>query len=100
MKGWLKWWKAWSAFCLVSKAENQEKQPDDIKLINEAKDEIVVARLIFAEMEDPEMIDWAVYNVSAAEKRYDHLLKMYKQKKGYQMSTSEIVLKGCDGDRY
>ena len=86
MKVWLKWWEALREVWLLNGEDKQQKKPDDIILIQEAKDELLTARLMFAQMEDPDMVDWAVYSMTAAEKRYDYLLKNYRQKKQPELS--------------
>lgn len=54
---------------------------DEIQSIKVAGEEVSAARNIYSEIEDPDMVDWAVYNLTAAEKHYDYLLKKYRQKK-------------------
>ncbi len=95
MKVWLKWWAALREVCLLNSEDKQQKKLDDIVLIQEAKDELLTARHMFAQMEDPDMVDWAVYSMTAAEKRYDYLLKNYKQKK--QTGFSRQIHSACHG---
>jgi hypothetical protein len=80
MKAWRKWWEFISGIFIVEEEDRRADKIDDVVLINEAKYELYTARHIFKEMEDPDMVDWAVYNVFAAEKRYNYLLKIYRQK--------------------
>jgi len=54
---------------------------DEIKLIQMAGEEVAAAQNIYSEVEDPDMVEWAVYKLTAAEKRYDFLLKKYRQKR-------------------
>ncbi|PKM75775.1 MAG: hypothetical protein CVU90_15885 [Firmicutes bacterium HGW-Firmicutes-15] len=86
MKVWLKWWEALREVCLLNGEDKQQKKLDDIVLIQQAKEELLTARHMFAQMEDPDMVDWAVYSITAAEKRYDYLLKDYRRKKQPELS--------------
>ncbi|MDD3364438.1 MAG: DUF2508 family protein [Syntrophomonas sp.] len=88
MKVWLKWWKALREVWLLNGEDKQQNKLDDIELIQEAKDELLIAHRMFAQMEDPDMVDWAVYSINAAEKRYDYLLKNYRQKTARAVSTN------------
>jgi protein subunit release factor A len=80
MRDWRKWLEALCEVCLLNDSKKQQKKPDDIILIQQAQEELLTARQMFALMEDPDMVDWAVYNINAAEKRYDYLLKNYRHK--------------------
>lgn len=95
MKCWFKCWGALIEVCSANDEDQQPKQPDDIILINQARDELLAARHMFAEMEDPDMVDWAVYNISAAEKRYNYLIKTYRRKKQVELA-SELSSKGLE----
>lgn len=53
---------------------------DEVKLIQMAGEEVSAARNIYSEIDDPDMVDWAVYKLTAAEKHYDYLLKKYRRK--------------------
>jgi len=68
--------KAW----ILTDDKPQTTEVDEIKLIQMAGEEVSAARNLFSAAEDPNMVEWAVYNLTAAEKRYDFLLKKYKQK--------------------
>jgi hypothetical protein len=65
---------------IEDKAEGK-RSLDDLQLIQEAGKEVSAARSLFSQVEDPDMMDWAVYSLTAAEKRYDYLIKRYRQKK-------------------
>jgi len=86
MKVWLKWWEALREVCLLNGEDKQPKKLDDIQSIQEAQEELSATRHMFAQMEDPDMVDWAVYSIAAAEKRYDYLLKKYRRKKQPELS--------------
>lgn len=51
----------------------------DYKLLMQAKAELDSAQNVFSAIDDPEMIDWAVFNLRAAEERYDILIKKMKR---------------------
>jgi isocitrate/isopropylmalate dehydrogenase len=86
MRAWFKWWENIREVCLLNGKDKQHKKLDDIVLIREANDELLNARQMFAQMEDPDMVDWAVHRITAAEKRYNYLLKKYRQKKPPELS--------------
>ncbi|WP_353893312.1 DUF2508 family protein [Proteinivorax hydrogeniformans] len=50
-----------------------------IQLLEEAKKEWQCAREYFNNVSDPELVDYAIFSVQAAEKRYEYLLKKEKQ---------------------
>ncbi|MDD4171936.1 MAG: DUF2508 family protein [Syntrophomonas sp.] len=81
MKAWSKVWDGIRKPWIIKAEEEPDLEIDDIKVIKMAGDEVAAARNIYAEVEDPDMVDWAVYSLTAAEKRYDYLLKKYRQKK-------------------
>jgi hypothetical protein len=45
-----------------------------------AGEEVAAAQNIYSEVGDPDLVDWAVYQLTAAEERYNYLLKKYRQK--------------------
>lgn len=75
----------WDNFCQVlkgflvveSKDTHAEYWPDQ-KILDHAKRDWMMAQKIFEEASHPELIDYAVYNLKAAEKRYMYLLKQLK----------------------
>lgn len=81
MKAWSTMWNGIRKPWIMTPAEEPGEPLDEIKLIQMAGEEVAAARNIYSEVEDPEMVDWAVYKLTAAEKRYDYLLKKYRQKK-------------------
>ncbi|MDI9419007.1 MAG: YaaL family protein [Firmicutes bacterium] len=46
--------------------------------VEEAKDAWLAARSYFDSLTDPELIDYAIYSLEAAERKYMYLLKKYK----------------------
>ncbi|NLG87293.1 MAG: YaaL family protein [Firmicutes bacterium] len=54
----------------------------EINLINEIEEahlEWQRARRFFESVTDPDLIDYAIYNLQAAERRYAYLLKLVRQ---------------------
>ncbi|MDD4802658.1 MAG: DUF2508 family protein [Syntrophomonas sp.] len=87
MKKYIQWWKTLCERCLLNSEEKKPmKLDDDISIIHEAQEELSTARCMLGYMEDPEMVEWAVYNIAAAEKRYNYLLKDYRKKKQSELS--------------
>jgi len=80
MKAWATMWTAICKPWIMAPAEEPSEPLDEIKLIQMAGEEVAAARNIYSEVGDPDMVDWAVYKLTAAEKRYDYLLKKYRQK--------------------
>ncbi|MGI6467675.1 MAG: YaaL family protein [Syntrophomonadaceae bacterium] len=52
------------------------------EMLAQAKKELDSAYNLFSRAEDPDLIECAVYNLKAAEKRYDFLIKQAKQQAG------------------
>lgn len=52
----------------------------DMMMVEEAKLEWQIARRYFNEVSEPALIDFAIYNMEAAEKRLVHLIKIMGQK--------------------
>lgn len=66
---------------MTGEPKTGQKQIDDLAEIKMAIEDMATARSIYSEVDDPELVDWAVYSLTAAEKRYDYLLKKYRQEK-------------------
>lgn len=56
--------------------------------VEEAKAEWVAARQYFETVSDPDLIDFAIFNMEAAERRYTYLLKQARATVGGPHSTS------------
>lgn len=48
-------------------------------LVTEARDEWQAATEYFHEVSDPELVDYAIRNLDAAEKRYNYLLRQVRE---------------------
>ncbi|MGR6837242.1 DUF2508 family protein [Syntrophomonas erecta] len=79
MAVWSDWFnKLWD--CLVMKEEDiLEGSYNDYEMVEQAKKELEQARNLFTRVEDPDMVEYAVYNLKAAEKRFDYLIKRLKK---------------------
>lgn len=53
----------------------------DEELLKQAHQELEDAYHVFTRAEEPDMIDYAVYNLKAAEKRYGYLLKRIRNQR-------------------
>lgn len=49
------------------------------KLVNQARDQWQLAREYFEFVKDPELVDLAINNLEAAERRYNYLLKQLRE---------------------
>ncbi|KUG02554.1 hypothetical protein ASZ90_020050 [hydrocarbon metagenome] len=50
----------------------------DEVVLQQAYEELQQAQNWFANLNDPEMVDYAIFKIKAAEKHYDYLLKRIK----------------------
>lgn len=64
---------------LTSPSE-QERKEELVEQIDKAREEWDLARCQLDQMSEPELIDYAVYRLQAAEKRYMYLLKKAEKK--------------------
>jgi hypothetical protein len=71
------WNKAWGHLSL--REEYADHEISNKELLKEAQQKLAEARNLFAIVDDPEMIDYAIFNLKAAEKRYNYLLKIVKK---------------------
>lgn len=63
---------------IVQKAEKKEPTNDIFINAECARKEWEYAKNIFENVSDPDLIDYAIYNVKAAEKKYTYLIKQIK----------------------
>lgn len=59
-------------------ARESDQQVDYCALVDKARSEWLVARALFDNVSDPELIDHAIHLIVAAEKKYDYLLRRAK----------------------
>ncbi len=67
---------------VVEDKEEQKNKEEMVFVIEEAKKEWEEARHLLDYVEDPDLIDHAIYSIQAAEKKYVYL---YKQAKFYKV---------------
>ncbi len=60
------------------------------RAVERARKELLATRSFFDSVSDPDMIDHAIYNMQAAEKKYAYLLK-FAREKGYRQSLNETL---------
>jgi hypothetical protein len=66
---------------LLLKEEVIDKKPvSDEEILFHAREELSQAQNLFSMVEDPELIDYAVLKLKAAEQRYNYLFKTIKKK--------------------
>lgn len=66
---------------IINGCSNQEEvsAKNDLYIsLNNAKKEWENAKNIFENVSNPDLVDYAIYNIDAAEKRYMYLLKQMK----------------------
>lgn len=63
--------------------EDEEKPVDKgqelLRLVRDARDEWHSAQNYFENVSDPELVDYAVYRIEAARRKYMYLLKLARQ---------------------
>ncbi|NLA59470.1 MAG: YaaL family protein [Firmicutes bacterium] len=69
----------YNQFSLVEDGVVEESSVGDLgTLIEQARQEWLSAQAYFDSVEDPDLVDYAVYSVEAAERKYMYLLKKAK----------------------
>ncbi|NLJ68278.1 MAG: YaaL family protein [Firmicutes bacterium] len=69
----------YNQFSLVEDELVERPSDDDLgALIEQARQEWIVAKAYFDNVEDPDLVDYAVYSVEAAERKYMYLMKKAK----------------------
>ncbi len=71
--------RLWAKLFPDPEVQRQQKINADITgSIDEAKKEMEVARCLFNQADDPDLIDHAIFSMEAAQKKYIYLYKMLK----------------------
>lgn len=65
----------------------EEKPFSEEQMVEEAHQALIQAQNLFARVEDPDMIDYAIYSMKAAEERFDFLVKAIKSHQGQAPAT-------------
>lgn len=69
-------------------AEAPDEKPfSEEQMVEEAHQALIQAQNLFARVEDPDMIDYAIYSMKAAEERFDFLVKAIKSHQGQAPAT-------------
>ncbi|MDD3852866.1 MAG: DUF2508 family protein [Syntrophomonadaceae bacterium] len=66
----------------------------DEELLLEAQAELEGAENLFMRMTEPEMVDYAIFQLYAAEKRYNYLFKLIKGKHLNQKESTNREVRG------
>ncbi|NLO22195.1 MAG: DUF2508 family protein [Syntrophomonadaceae bacterium] len=82
------WNKAYSLLNLKDSELRPEQERSDEHLLQQAHEELRQAQNWFAHLEEPDMVDYAIYKMKAAEKHYDYLLKKIKQRENQRTEES------------
>ncbi len=75
--------KLWSLVCdhmLLQDDITSSVDMSDEAMLQEAYREMMEAENLFSRVEDDEMIDYAVLNLNAAQKRYNYVLKQIRNR--------------------
>ena len=67
---------------IVSSIEKNPKNTEEnniYELVKKAKKEWLIAQNVFNNVSEPDLIDYAIYNMEAAEKKYVYLMKQAKE---------------------
>ena len=89
------WEKGWDSLLKLFSCEAEDKQaikPDEIQLLQEAREQLNEARNLFARVEDPDMVECAIYSLTAAEKRHNYLIKRFKEDK---IANGAVIDSSC-----
>jgi hypothetical protein len=73
--------KRYLAVLDVSKNNEETMEYNLVSLAREARNELEEAELLFNEVEDLELINYAVLTMGAAERKYVHLIKKAREEK-------------------
>ncbi|MDD2511200.1 MAG: DUF2508 family protein [Syntrophomonas sp.] len=81
----------WACKYLILKEEDGIKEEASLEeMLQEAHREVQEAENLFTRVEEEEMIDYAILNLQAAEKRYNYLLKTLKQDRKLETSREGL----------
>ncbi|MGB4232234.1 MAG: YaaL family protein [bacterium] len=66
-------------FLVGPPAREEEACPELLEAVAQAYREWVAAKTFFNSVTDPDLVDYAIYRIEAAQKRYVYLLRQAKQ---------------------
>lgn len=79
---------------LINDSEDDEQKllvdHDLASAVQNAKEDWLTARSYFDSITDPDLIDYAIYTLEAAERKYMYLLKQMKEEKEYVSTQLEM----------
>lgn len=81
----------WAARVFSIKKEPAVSLPSDEEILKEAKDELLYAYNILDNIEQSDMMDWAIFNLRAAEEKYNFILRRVKRNMGNHSSRAEDI---------
>lgn len=73
---------------------NGEEELSLVNLVEQARLEWEQAQRFFKEVEDPDLIDHAIYALEAAERKYMYLIKLAKKERIVDVDTYRVYEKG------
>lgn len=73
------------------KIEKELEKENIIKEIKKARNDVATAENFFQFINDPELVDVAIYNLEAKKSRYRYLIKLAKEK-GIKKSLKESLI--------
>lgn len=77
MASYTKYWKCLCRLCSIKEYPPKKDYSEEL-LLQEATEEMTNAYNLLSRVEDPEMVEYAVLTIKAAEIRYGYLLKRVK----------------------
>ncbi|MCM8711371.1 YaaL family protein [Clostridium sp. SYSU_GA19001] len=75
---------------LSKKLKYSKEQLELIEAIDEAREELNITRQYFESVNDPQLVDYAIYKEEAAKARLSYLLKQAKEK-GIRVDASLML---------
>lgn len=79
----------WDLFWLRKPDDLHKANGIDRAMVKEAGEELRQAYQILAQVDDQDMVDYAVFTLRAAEKRYGYLLKKLKEQEKRESFAAE-----------
>lgn len=84
--------KVASHLVLDNPANGMQPAPDLNESVEQAKVEWMCARAYFDQVTDPELVDYAIYQVKAAERRYMYLLGQARSNWAHQPGAPQTAV--------
>ncbi len=91
-------WGRSCAHCRSGQQKTVDKQSRlDRAAVQQASLEVRQAYQVLAQVEDPDMVDYAVFTLQAAEKRYAYLIKKMKEQESYDEVNKSVPMHCVEG---